>query len=625
MGHRSNRQAQGAGHRRRTETTPTPRSRPAALTTLGDKELRVPSWEMDADANAQNVNELDAFADQIPADVTDALIADAMSVAESSTHGGEEGEEDSWADGEEGEEDAYFDEIHDGAIDSHEREGNEQAIGDHDGEVNDNEEEEDDDDEEDEAEREAEMQRAREVLIARGFRPLSAPKRDPVLSSFDLRGVAEYIASKPCRNIVVMCGAGISVSAGIPDFRTPGTGLYDNLQKYDLPSPQSIFELSYFRERPDAFYRLCAELWPDNFMPTPTHHFLVELYSRGLLRRCFTQNIDSLEAAASMPRDMIVAAHGNFDRCSCIETGESVPVEEVRKAIAHGKHGEEGWAALSYKYGGLVKPDIVFFGEQLPERFFQCAETDVSQADLLIILGTSLKVQPFASLVGLVKDSVPRLLINREQVGTEQQPLVRMLGFIDDRALDFSEEHQYRDACYLGDCDAAVEKLCELLDEVSAQRAAADDSGRESPRGEPPLQGGWVEALQRRIAAQPKPVPKMPPADSLPPISPARGNDGGSNSSSEGNASVAIGPATASAAATAAATAAGPASSSEDPLSAQLPPSSCVGGEAAQGQPLHVTPPLQPLSTALAEGSSLGPLSSSPEVQSPEHKAARID
>ena len=172
--------------------------------------------------------------------------------------------------------------------------------------------------------------------------------------------------SKPCRNIVVMCGAGISVSAGIPDFRTPGTGLYDNLQKYDLPSPQSIFELSYFRERPDAFYRLCAELWPDNFMPTPTHHFLVELYSRGLLRRCFTQNIDSLEAAASMPRDMIVAAHGNFDRCSCIETGESVPVEEVRKAIAHGKHGEEGWAALSYKYGGLVNTTSSSLGSSFP-------------------------------------------------------------------------------------------------------------------------------------------------------------------------------------------------------------------------------------------------------------------
>ena len=136
------------------------------------------------------------------------------------------------------------------------------------------------------------------------------------------------------------------------------TGLYDNLQKYDLPSPQSIFELSYFREKPDAFYRLCSELWPDNFAPTPTHHFLVELHARGLLRRCFTQNIDSLEALAHMPPDMIVAAHGNFDRCSCIEDGHEVPVDEVRAAISHGKEGERGWLAMAERHGGLVKPDI---------------------------------------------------------------------------------------------------------------------------------------------------------------------------------------------------------------------------------------------------------------------------
>ena len=112
-----------------------------------------------------------------------------------------------------------------------------------------------------------------------------------------------------------MAGAGISVSAGIPDFRSPGTGLYDNLEKYDLPNPQSIFELSYFRERPDAFYMLAKELWPDNFEPTPTHRFIALLHSKGLLKRCFTQNIDSLEASAGIPKDMIVAAHGNFDGC----------------------------------------------------------------------------------------------------------------------------------------------------------------------------------------------------------------------------------------------------------------------------------------------------------------------
>ena len=98
-----------------------------------------------------------------------------------------------------------------------------------------------------------------------------------------------------------------------PDFRTPGTGLYDNLAKYNLPTPQSVFDKEYFLQRPDAFYLLCRELWPDNYAPTPAHHFVALLHEKGVLRRCFTQNIDSLEAAAGLPADMVVAAHGNFD------------------------------------------------------------------------------------------------------------------------------------------------------------------------------------------------------------------------------------------------------------------------------------------------------------------------
>ena len=72
--------------------------------------------------------------------------------------------------------------------------------------------------------------------------------------------IAEYIRSGRAKQIVVMVGAGVSVSAGIPDFRTPGTGLYDNLQKYDLPSPQAIFEIDYFQQHPEAFYKLAQVL-----------------------------------------------------------------------------------------------------------------------------------------------------------------------------------------------------------------------------------------------------------------------------------------------------------------------------------------------------------------------------
>lgn len=71
-----------------------------------------------------------------------------------------------------------------------------------------------------------------------------------------LKGVANFIKSGQVKNIVVLCGAGISVSCGIPDFRTPGTGLYYNLQKYNLPEPESMFDLSYFSQNPEPFYRL---------------------------------------------------------------------------------------------------------------------------------------------------------------------------------------------------------------------------------------------------------------------------------------------------------------------------------------------------------------------------------
>lgn len=94
----------------------------------------------------------------------------------------------------------------------------------------------------------------------------------------------------------------------------------------------------------------------------------------------------------------------------------------------------------------LVKPDIVFFGEALPRRFFKCREIDMPVCDLLIIMGTSLVVYPFASLQNLVTDACPRLLVNREQVGD----------------LDFGEDN-IRDALHLGDCDDAVLHLAELL------------------------------------------------------------------------------------------------------------------------------------------------------------------
>lgn len=278
-----------------------------------------------------------------------------------------------------------------------------------------------------------------------------------LLSSFDIEGVAEGIRDGRFKKIVMVVGAGISVSAGIPDFRSPGTGLYDNLQRYDLPSPQDIFSIDFFKRKPHAFYHLAKELYPGSYAPTPTHYLLQLLHSKGVLLRCFTQNIDSLENLAGLPKDMIVAAHGNFDSAKCIETQQPVPVEEVREAILHGETGECGWQAMRERYGGLVKPDIVFFGEPLPRHFFARMQLDLPACDCLIVMGTSLQVQPFASIVNKVAPTVPRLLINREKVG-ERVP--GLMGMLTNRTegFDFGERN-YRDALYLGDCDEGSRAL----------------------------------------------------------------------------------------------------------------------------------------------------------------------
>ena len=248
-------------------------------------------------------------------------------------------------------------------------------------------------------------------------KPIQEEPMPAVLPSFDMEGVARYIAEKGCKQVVVMCGAGISTSAGIPDFRTPGTGLYDNLQRFDLPQAESIFELNFFRRNPGAFYTLAREMWPGNFEPTPAHYFVRLLHDKGILLRCYSQNIDSLERRAGLPAEKLVAAHGNFDEAHVIDTEPEIKVDiqELKTAL---DKGEEGWKALKEEKGGLVKPKIVFFGEELPERFARLHRTDLSSCDLLIVMGTSLVVHPFAGLVGYAARTAPRMLINRDQAGT---------------------------------------------------------------------------------------------------------------------------------------------------------------------------------------------------------------
>lgn len=213
----------------------------------------------------------------------------------------------------------------------------------------------------------------------------------------DIDGIADYIRHGKVKNIICMCGAGISVSAGIPDFRSPGTGLYSRLESYNLPHPQAVFEIDFFTKSPEPFYMLAKELYPGSYKPTTTHYFMKLLHDKGLLKRCYTQNIDSLESLAGLPKETVIAAHGNFDRAHCIKCRLDHDVEYVKLAIEKQKPCRCLKTKGCY---GLVKPGIVFFGESLPERFWKSIPSDFEAADLLIVMGSSLVVQPFASLIG---------------------------------------------------------------------------------------------------------------------------------------------------------------------------------------------------------------------------------
>ncbi|XP_005104358.1 NAD-dependent protein deacetylase sirtuin-2 isoform X1 [Aplysia californica] len=309
-------------------------------------------------------------------------------------------------------------------------------------------------------------------------------KPESRLVEISLAGIAKFLASEECKNVVTMAGAGISTSAGIPDFRSPGTGLYDNLASYNLPHPQAIFDISFFRENPKPFFVLAKALYPGSFKPTPAHYFIKLLSDKGKLLRHFTQNIDTLERVAGLDGDKIVEAHGTFYSNHCQECGLEFSLEWMKEQIFADvipTCSEEGCL-------GVVKPDIVFFGETLPKRFAECVGQDFNKCDLLVIMGTSLQVQPFASLVNRVPFSTPRLYINLEKGSSSCNPISALLfggGF------QFDSEDNYRDVFKEATCDAGCQELADLL--------------------------GWGDELKTLVASEHKRIDaaqaKQPPAN----------------------------------------------------------------------------------------------------------------
>ncbi|XP_057339864.1 NAD-dependent protein deacetylase sirtuin-2 [Microplitis mediator] len=278
-----------------------------------------------------------------------------------------------------------------------------------------------------------------------------------ILKELSIQGIVDFIKENNCRNIITMAGAGISTSAGIPDFRSPSSGLYYNLQKYNLPYPQAIFEIDFFKSNPEPFFVLAKELFPEKLKPTLSHFFIKLLSDKGMLLRHYTQNIDTLERISGLPPEKLVEAHGTFHSSRCLECRTVYDLSWMKKKV-----NEETIPKCEKCLTGVVKPDIIFFGEMLPQRFYQSIEHDFPKADLLIIMGSSLVVQPFASLIDKVKSTCPRLLINKEKVSVQDR-LSRFFGLSHGFVFEPKNSEVARDVAWIGDCDKGCKLLADKL------------------------------------------------------------------------------------------------------------------------------------------------------------------
>ena len=306
---------------------------------------------------------------------------------------------------------------------------------------------------------------------------------DASTSSMTIESLARQLAASSStnnkeeptfQNIVVVLGAGISVSAGIPDFRTPGTGLYSKLDEYKLPYPEAIFELEFFRHDPTPFVTIAQAIWPgqeDGPQPTLAHSFVALLEQRGLLKRVYTQNIDGLERLAGVSPDRLVECHGHFSTASCTSP-TCHRKRDIDPRQCRDSYLKDGKAMRCPDCDSIVKPDIVFFGEELPPVFMDRITQDMEDCDLLIVMGTSLLVAPVATIPQWVDRKVPRILINRELVGSfaEEAMMVKRSN----------GSFQTRDVFMKGDCDDGAEKLCELVgdDWLAQLKELHDDTQR---------------------------------------------------------------------------------------------------------------------------------------------------
>ena len=199
----------------------------------------------------------------------------------------------------------------------------------------------------------------------------------------DIAGLARLI--RGAGSVVALTGAGISVPSGIPDFRTPGTGLWENVD------PMEVAHIAAWRADPERFWTFYGDRFQTlgDKQPNGAHRALAELERRGLLDAVITQNIDMLHRKAGTHE--LVEVHGSIAACVCLSCGERPALAVVLERL-----GEATVPVCDC--GRPLKPDVVLFGEYLSEAALGRATALAEGADLLLCIGSSLEVYPVAQL-----------------------------------------------------------------------------------------------------------------------------------------------------------------------------------------------------------------------------------
>jgi NAD-dependent deacetylase len=216
------------------------------------------------------------------------------------------------------------------------------------------------------------------------------------------RRAAELV--QRARRIVVLTGAGVSTPSGIPDFRSPGAGLWSQR------NPLLVASMPVFRVRPHLFYEWVRPLARRivDAAPNSAHTALAQLEQVGRLRAVITQNIDGLHQRAGSRR--VIELHGHMREATCMRCHRTTSTAALLPRFL-----EDGEVPRCAHCKGVLKPNVVLFGERLPARALRAARAEARACDLMIVAGSSLRITPASTLPDLVlRRRADVIVLNRE-------------------------------------------------------------------------------------------------------------------------------------------------------------------------------------------------------------------